>query len=71
MTKLAPARIAGLTMGVWFLASAVGNYMGGRVASLYEAFTLPELFGVVTLFALASGLVMAMLVRPIRRMLAR
>lgn len=29
MTKLAPARIAGLTMGVWFLAASVGNYLGG------------------------------------------
>ncbi len=34
MTKLAPARIAGLTMGVWFLATSVGNYIGGRVAGL-------------------------------------
>ena len=37
MTKLAPARIAGLTMGVWFLATSVGNYIGGRVAGLYES----------------------------------
>jgi POT family proton-dependent oligopeptide transporter len=32
VTKLAPARVAGLMMGAWFLASAVGNYLGGRVA---------------------------------------
>ena len=30
MTKLAPVRIAGLMMGVWFLATSVGNYIGGR-----------------------------------------
>ena len=30
MTKLAPARIAGLMMGVWFLATSVGNFIGGR-----------------------------------------
>ena len=30
MSKLAPARIAGLMMGVWFLALSVGNYLGGR-----------------------------------------
>ena len=33
MTKLAPARIAGLMMGIWFLATSVGNYIGGRVSS--------------------------------------
>ena len=32
MTKLAPARIAGLMMGVWFLAISVGNFIGGRLA---------------------------------------
>ncbi|MCA1733034.1 MAG: peptide MFS transporter, partial [Acidobacteria bacterium] len=30
VTKLAPARVTSLMMGVWFLASAVGNYLGGR-----------------------------------------
>jgi POT family proton-dependent oligopeptide transporter len=70
MTKLAPARVAGLMMGVWFLATSVGNYLGGRVASLYEAFSLPSLFGAVTLFALAAAVVLALLVRPIERMLA-
>jgi len=71
MTRLAPARIAGLTMGVWFLATSVGNYLGGRVGGLYEAFSLPHLFGAVALFALGATVVLALLIRPIRRMLAR
>ncbi len=71
ITRLAPARIVGLTMGVWYLALSVGSYLGGRVASLYETFTLPQLFGTVGLYALAATVLMALLVRPIRRMLAR
>ena len=71
MTRLAPARIAGLTMGVWFLATSVGNYLGGRVGGLYEAFSLPQLFGAVALFALGATVVLALLIRPIRRMLER
>jgi proton-dependent oligopeptide transporter, POT family len=71
MTRLAPARIVGLTMGVWFLALSAGNYLGGRVAGLYESFTLPQLFGAVALFAAAAAVVLAFLVRPIRRMLER
>ena len=71
MTKLAPVRIVGLTMGVWFVALSVGNYLGGRVAGLYETFSLPQLFGVVALFAALAALVLALLIRPIRRMLER
>lgn len=71
MTKLAPARVAGLMMGVWFLAASVGNYLGGRVASLYESFALPTLFAVVTAFALLAAAVLALLVKPIDRMLKR
>ena len=71
MTRLAPARIVGLTMGVWFLALSVGNYLGGRVGGLYEAFSLPTLFGVVAAFAAGAALVLALLVKPIRRMLER
>ena len=69
MTKLAPARIGGLMMGVWFLASAVGNYIGGRVSSFYEAWPLPNLFGAVAAFAIAAGFIMFALVPPIRRMM--
>ena len=44
MTKLAPARVVGMMMGVWFLAAAVGNFLGGSVSGLYEDFPLPQLF---------------------------
>jgi POT family proton-dependent oligopeptide transporter len=71
MTRLAPARIVGLTMGVWFLALSVGNYLGGRVGGLYESFSLPGLFGAVAAFAAGAALGLALLIRPIRRMLAR
>jgi POT family proton-dependent oligopeptide transporter len=58
MTKLAPARIVGLMMGVWFLATAVGNYIGGRVGGLYESLSLPSLFGMVGLFGVVVGVLM-------------
>ena len=60
ISKLAPARIVGLTMGVWYLALSVGSYLGGRVASLYETFTLPQLFGTVGLYALVAAVLMAL-----------
>jgi POT family proton-dependent oligopeptide transporter len=69
MTRLAPARIGGLMMGVWFLATSVGNFIGGRVASLYEAFALPSLFGAVGLFAIGAGILLFLFVRPMKRLM--
>jgi POT family proton-dependent oligopeptide transporter len=66
MTKLAPARVAGLMMGVWFLGSAVGNFIGGRLASFYEAWPLPNLFGVVAAFGVAFGILLLGFSRPIK-----
>jgi POT family proton-dependent oligopeptide transporter len=71
ISTLAPVRIAGLMMGIWFLALSVGNYLAGMASSFYEKIPLPKLFTIVTLTALATALVLAILVRPIRRMLQR
>jgi len=69
MTKLAPVRFVGLMMGIWFLATAVGNYIGGRLASLYGSFGVPSLFGIVAVFCIVLGLVLAAMVNPIKKMM--
>jgi POT family proton-dependent oligopeptide transporter len=71
MTRLAPARIAGLVMGVWFLALSVGSYLAGMASSVYETMPLPTLFTVVTVTALGAAVVMGLLIKPIHRMLQR
>jgi POT family proton-dependent oligopeptide transporter len=68
MSSLAPVRIGGLVMGVWFLASSVGNYIGGRLAAFYETWTLPQLFGSVAAFAIGAGVVLALVARPLARL---
>ncbi len=68
MTRLAPARIAGLVMGVWFLGTSVGNFLGGRTAGFYESMSLPTLFGTVGGFAILAGLVLLVFVVPMRRL---
>jgi len=69
MTKLAPAKVASLMMGVWFLSGAVGNYIGGRVASIYEAFSTASLFATVAGFAIGLGVVLMLLVKPMKRLM--
>jgi POT family proton-dependent oligopeptide transporter len=69
MTKLAPARIAGLMMGVWFLSLSVGDFIGGRLASVYESFPLPELFGIVAAFCIVIGALLVFLIRPMKNLM--
>ena len=69
MTKLAPARIAGLMMGVWFLASSVGNFIAGRLAGFYESMPLPTLFTNIALFGIVAGLILLPFAPPIKRLM--
>jgi POT family proton-dependent oligopeptide transporter len=70
-TRLAPARVASLMMGVWFLSISVGGYIGGRVAGLYESFPVPTLFAICAATGIVSAIALACLIRPIRKMLER
>jgi POT family proton-dependent oligopeptide transporter len=56
-------------MGVWFLATSVGNFIGGRLTSLYESWPLAGLFGAIAAFGVGAGLVMLALARPIKRLM--
>jgi POT family proton-dependent oligopeptide transporter len=69
MTKLAPLRVAGLMMGVWYLATSAGNFIGGRLSSLYGSMPLPRLFGAIALVGVAAGIVMFAATPSIRRMM--
>jgi POT family proton-dependent oligopeptide transporter len=71
MTRLAPARIAGLVMGVWFLATSVGNFIAGRLSGFYEAMPLPTLFTWIALFGIASGAILLILSPPIKRLVSQ
>jgi POT family proton-dependent oligopeptide transporter len=55
MSKLAPARLAGMVMGTWFLATAIGNYIAGRAAGFSEERGYSFLFTVL----IVSSLVIA------------
>jgi len=68
ITKLSPPRFVGQMMGIWFMGSALGNLIAGRVAGLIESLALPQLFGSVGLFAAAFGVLLFLFSRPIARM---
>lgn len=69
VTKLAPERVVGQMMGVWFLSISVGNFIGGQVAGLFERLPLPGLFLAIFATTAGSALVLAWLVPHIRRLM--
>lgn len=69
MTKLAPERIVGQMMGIWFLGAATGNFIGGRVGGLFEAFPLSSIFLAVFGTSLLAALIMFFLVPWMKRLM--
>ena len=69
ITKLAPARIAGLAMGVWFLSASVGNFFAGRMASFYESMPLEQLVGYPGAVGVAFGLLLLAISRPVSKLM--
>ncbi len=69
VTKLSPARIVGLMMGVFFLSNAVGNKLAGWSAGFFSTMPLSTLFGAIAVVMLVATLIMALLVRPVKRMM--
>jgi POT family proton-dependent oligopeptide transporter len=69
VTKLAPVRIVGLMMGVWFLSNALGNKLAGWAAGFFSSMPLDKLFGIVAVVTLLAGVLMFLLLRPVRRLM--
>ena len=63
MTKLAPRGRVGQMMGVWFIATALGNLIAGLVAGSMETLAPSMLFSYVAMIVGGAG-VMALLVSP-------
>ncbi|MFC4909370.1 peptide MFS transporter [Actinomadura gamaensis] len=68
-TRLAPTAFASQMMGVWFLATAAGDAVGGQVARLQHRFGDVRYFLVLGLFSVAAGLVLFLFVRALRRIM--
>jgi POT family proton-dependent oligopeptide transporter len=74
MTKLAPRRFAGLTMGVWFTSLALGNLIAGIVGGNVDPEKLeqmPILFQRTAMSLFIAAAVLMLLVVPIRRMMEK
>jgi proton-dependent oligopeptide transporter, POT family len=71
VTKLAPRRYVGQMMGLWFMASGLGNIIAGLIAGRFDPEALDEMPGLYTqivLTTVGAGLLIALLVKPLKRL---
>jgi len=72
MTKLAPARFVGQVMGVWFLATAIGNNLAGQFSGEIDPnnlSTMPALYTRLFWWGALSGAVLLALTPWIKRLI--
>ncbi len=70
MTKLAPPRFVGQVMGVWFLATALGNNLAGQLSGEYDSgnlTSLPTLFMKIFWWGAIAGVLMLLLTPVLKR----
>ena len=69
VTKLAPVRILGLMMGVWFLSNSFGNKLAGWAAGFISAMPLERCSASSPGCWRRQPSIMFALIKPIRRLM--
>ncbi len=69
VTKVSPARIVSMMMGMWFLSSFLGNILSGYIGVLFEQkiLTADQFFLVLTALGVGTGLAIWAFSRPLKR----
>ncbi len=67
VSKLAPVRLAGIMMGIWFTANAIANYLAGILESLLASSNIP-LYWFLVGSSLGAG-VLLLLITPLLKYL--
>ena len=73
VTKLAPARLVGIMMGVWFVSIALGDFIAGFMSRFFSADTaiLVRLFGLTGVAVLIAMAILALMTPGVRRLMGK
>ncbi len=72
VTKLAPAKLVGIMMGVWFLATSFGNKLAGYLSGFFvanDSWQLVKLYGGIAVGLLIAAGILALLTPTIKRLM--
>ena len=71
-TKLAPKRFVGQMMGMWFLATSLGNLVAGLIAGEFDANNVPAMPGQymhIVYFTVGVGAILLVISRPVKKLM--
>jgi len=71
-TKLSPKRFVGQMMGVWFLATALGNLIAGQIAGDFDPNDLqafPAQYWQIVLTTGGTGVILLLFTKPIKKLM--
>ena len=74
VTRLAPKRMAGQMMGVWFLSLSLGSILAGLFAGEFNVDAVDEMPGLYTqlvVMTMVAGAILIALARPLKRLAQR
>jgi POT family proton-dependent oligopeptide transporter len=69
VTKVAPARVVSMMMGIWFLSSFFGNYLSGWIGTFYGTLPREAFFLLLAALGVGAGLAILAFNRPLKRAL--
>ncbi|MFN0247134.1 MAG: peptide MFS transporter [Kofleriaceae bacterium] len=69
MSKLAPKRLGGMVMGIWFLGTAIGIYLAGRATAISSGRGFNFLFVFLIIAALIVAVALFVVAPRIKRMM--
>jgi proton-dependent oligopeptide transporter, POT family len=73
VTPPAPRKLAGQMMGIWFLATALGNLLAGLLAGEFDPNAIqrwPVLYLKIVILPAIAGILLIILARPLKRLMA-
>jgi POT family proton-dependent oligopeptide transporter len=69
VTKVAPVKLVSFVMGIFFLSNFLGNLLAGWSARFVSTVPLVTLFGVTAAVTIGAGLLLFLLLRPVRSLM--
>jgi POT family proton-dependent oligopeptide transporter len=67
VTKVAPARMVSMMMGMWFLSSFFGNYLSGFIGGYYELMSKNAFFTLMTALGVGAALIFFAANKPLKK----
>jgi proton-dependent oligopeptide transporter, POT family len=69
VTKVAPAQLLSMLMGVWLATSFIGNFLAGYLGTFWSSMAKSDFFLLMAIISAVAGLSIAVIARPLRGVL--